>query len=574
MTNARIGSVIGTVVKNAIPINGLKNTSPNAVGTYAMVSFCNDSQNREFIAVVVVEPQSRAIDSFELFDVAHAVSGRQKNSSQVDTKSQGVNPIKATTISIADLLNIVNSTHQSILSDNVLSHLGEIRAENGSFSDKVLFSDRVTSDEEKQYLELAKHPEKNKARLMPPEGVYLRSERLLFSDRDGDIKDATQLTESDLRYLLEQIQTGELDTGYIPVARTTPQFYIDVVNEHSKGKTEVMKVPLASSVEHMIQNMEESDGTTYEDGKTPHRFSIDDIIKISKEMIHPKYIVLQRNGRYAEVVSFFSEKRKKQVVLFIDFAEEGETPKNFKYEQYMNGYNGGYYNIIVTEYEPTDLKSYLKNNEIVYDRQRMNGKYQVGSGRIVTVTHDTPFIQKDNTTAESKSQGVSDKKLDSERDTSLDPRTLLTNALENAAVTEDEKNFLKAYKDQIDILNKQTKRLAEIKAGKELSKKKGTAEERTEKANEASLMPPEGVYLYAERDFVTDDEVAKTGRSAAKAPRRNEMHTLFEITVEQNRDISRLNRYDDNYRGKFTGGKQYIYSTFRNKHILKRNPKY
>lgn len=142
LTNARIGSVIGTVVKNAIPINGLKNTSPNAVGTYAMVSYCNDSQNREFIAVVVVEQQSGSIDSFELFDVAHAVSGRQKNSSQVDTKSQGVNPIKATTISIADLLNIVNSTHQSILSDNVLSQLGEIRAENGSFADKVLFSDR------------------------------------------------------------------------------------------------------------------------------------------------------------------------------------------------------------------------------------------------------------------------------------------------------------------------------------------------------------------------------------------------------------------------------------------------
>lgn len=48
-------------------------------------------------------------------------------------------------------------------------------------------------------------------------------------------------------------------------------------------------------------------------------------------------------------------------------------------------------------------------------------------------------------------------------------------------------------------------------------------------------MPPEGVYLYAERDFVTDDEVEKTVRPAAKSPRRNEMHTLSEITVEQNR---------------------------------------
>ncbi len=635
LTNARIGSVIGTVVKNAIPINGLKNNSPNVVGTYAMVSLCNDSQNREFIAVVVVEQQSGAIDSFELFDVAHAVSGRQKNSSQVDTKSQGVNPIKATTISIADLLNIVNSTHQSILSDNVLSHLGEFRAKNGSFADKILFSDRVANPTEKEvdgkvpranrasliktstsdrsisqsittvntinstekysdrdyscdnlvskpdmkvtqigteapsnradivfeakrnaskigkfnvkdgsvsvYVddigtdvilgtdglkhglrrsknismdinslailnagEIIKHSVKineiipkdknatssyvligcaensssrfivrsiintfdnslskmdvlyavkvKESAAQPAPGSAAKAvssvtdskisitdlldyvnrcfpevlsadvlkhfghesrpegnpkglgESMLYSDRDGNAKDATQLTESDLRYLLEQIQEGELDTGYIPVARTTPQFYIDVVNEHSKGKTEVMKVPLASSVEHMMQNMEEYDGSTYEDDKTPHGLSTDDIITISKEMIHPKYIVLQRNGRYAEVVSFFSEKRKKQVVLSIDFAEDGESPKNFKHEQYMNGYNGGYYNIIVTEYEPTDLKSYLKNNEIVYDRQRMNGKYQVGSGRIVTVTHDTPFIQQDNTTVSDKSQ--------------------------------------------------------------------------------------------------------------------------------------------------------------------------
>ena len=40
-----------------------------------------------------------------------------------------------------------------------------------------------------------------------------------------------------------------------------------------------------------------------------------------------------------------------------------------------------------------DLKGYLEKNEVVYDKTKMNGKYQVGSGRIVTVTHDTPFIE-------------------------------------------------------------------------------------------------------------------------------------------------------------------------------------
>ena len=42
-----------------------------------------------------------------------------------------------------------------------------------------------------------------------------------------------------------------------------------------------------------------------------------------------------------------------------------------------------------------NLKTYLANNEIVYDKAKMNGKYQVGSGRIVTVTHDNPFIDKE-----------------------------------------------------------------------------------------------------------------------------------------------------------------------------------
>ena len=35
----------------------------------------------------------------------------------------------------------------------------------------------------------------------------------------------------------------------------------------------------------------------------------------------------------------------------------------------------------------------MERNEVVYDKTKMNGKYQVGSGRIVTVTHDTPFIE-------------------------------------------------------------------------------------------------------------------------------------------------------------------------------------
>ena len=56
------------------------------------------------------------------------------------------------------------------------------------------------------------------------------------------------------------------------------------------------------------------------------------------------------------------------------------------------GYDKGFYNIIVTQYEPDSLKNYLKDCEIIYDKKTMNGKYQVGSGRIVASAHDMPFI--------------------------------------------------------------------------------------------------------------------------------------------------------------------------------------
>ena len=214
-----------------------------------------------------------------------------------------------------------------------------------------------------------------------------------YSDRYGNVKDATELSEKDLEYLLEKAQNGELsDSHYIPLRRNTPEFFIGVVTEHSKGKYFIENYPMAATVEHLRQNMEDEDGQSYGEER-PHGFSVDDIITISRKMGDPSYIVLQENGRYAEVVSFYN-KRNKRVIVSIDFANPNTVPqKNYKQAPYMNGYNAGCYNIVVTQYEADDLRGYLERNEVVYDKTKMNGRYQVGSGRIVTVTHDTPFIE-------------------------------------------------------------------------------------------------------------------------------------------------------------------------------------
>ncbi len=156
LTNARLGAVIGNVVQNAVPVNALYNKAKGVTGTYAMAAYANDSRNREFVAIVTVEQRSGDISGLESYDVTHAVSGRQKNSSQADTKSQGVYPIKAAKISIADFLSIVNSTHQSILSDDVLQHFGETRNLNGDYSGQVKFSERERDDVVSQEITSAK----------------------------------------------------------------------------------------------------------------------------------------------------------------------------------------------------------------------------------------------------------------------------------------------------------------------------------------------------------------------------------------------------------------------------------
>ena len=216
---------------------------------------------------------------------------------------------------------------------------------------------------------------------------------LKYSLSDGTTKDASELSRYDLQYLLESAQNGGLSDGsYIPLRRNTPEFFIGVVEEHSNGAVVIEDHPMAATVEHLRQNMDEEDGQSYGHAR-PHGFSVGDIITISEKMGDPSYIVLQKNGRYAEVVSFYNE-RNKQVVVAIDLADStASKPKNYKYTQYMNGYGEGYYNIIVTQFEPDSLAKYLRGNEVVYSKKEMNGRYQVGSGRIVTVTHDTPFIE-------------------------------------------------------------------------------------------------------------------------------------------------------------------------------------
>ena len=161
-TNTRIAAIAGDVVKNGIPINGLitERDGRQVAGTYALATMLRsdngDGTQSYFVAISTIEQVSNSLESMDVFDVTHSLSGRIKRdgrASRPEPDSTSVAPISM--ISIADFLDIVNETHRSILSDDVLKHYGEERPADGYYTGKTLFQRidstgaKLTEDQEK-----------------------------------------------------------------------------------------------------------------------------------------------------------------------------------------------------------------------------------------------------------------------------------------------------------------------------------------------------------------------------------------------------------------------------------------
>ena len=148
-TNALLSSAAGGIVKNAIPINAIKNDKEGPTGTYAMIAVAKAGE-KYVAAVMTVEQYTDNVLSIygqDLQDQLHAMSGRidKKGGSLSSKWNQGYleneAPNSATSIlSIADVIRIVNTTYQSILSDDVLKALGETRNPEGYYAPRVKFS--------------------------------------------------------------------------------------------------------------------------------------------------------------------------------------------------------------------------------------------------------------------------------------------------------------------------------------------------------------------------------------------------------------------------------------------------
>ncbi|MBQ8836450.1 MAG: hypothetical protein IJ002_03175 [Clostridia bacterium] len=158
-TNARLAAIGGDIVQNAVPINGLKKKNSQANGTYAMACLVNDG-NGYVVAIVTVDEFSSKAIGIDFVDIAHSLNGRflakkedsRSSARELESGQKSVSTTAISDISISDFLEIVNSTHKSILSDDVLKHLKEVRPSEGYYSDQVLFQERISTPEPSELL--------------------------------------------------------------------------------------------------------------------------------------------------------------------------------------------------------------------------------------------------------------------------------------------------------------------------------------------------------------------------------------------------------------------------------------
>ena len=154
-TNARLSAIGAYIVQNAVPINGLKKENQQANGTYAMACLVNDGKGY-VVAIVTVDEFDSTVVGIDVVNSVHSINGRflakkedsRSSSRESELGQESISATAISTINIADFLEIVNSTHRSILSNDVLQHFDVDRPSEGHYANRVLFQKKTPTNRE------------------------------------------------------------------------------------------------------------------------------------------------------------------------------------------------------------------------------------------------------------------------------------------------------------------------------------------------------------------------------------------------------------------------------------------
>ena len=248
------------------------------------------------------------------------------------------------------------------------------------------FPSRVRLSAENKIVRLGKLADSDKKTATGTENVRDSGERFALPDGLTNV-DPTSVTEEEVKILLERSAKKQYkDSTYVPVRVNTPQILIEVAQSYGE---KIDNLPVVMQVEKVRQAMSTQEQWQSEGKRSrAHELSSGDIISIIKAINTPKYIVYQTNNdRYVEIVKYKSSNNTEAVAII----EIGEH----KNPQYLNGYKGGEYQVLITTFNPDEntIESILNNNSnrVLYPKKK-KGSSQRGSGNNVpSHLNDSPF---------------------------------------------------------------------------------------------------------------------------------------------------------------------------------------
>ncbi len=207
----------------------------------------------------------------------------------------------------------------------------------------------------------------------------------LSSKKQPGTLDPRTITRQDVLDMLKLVQKESISGNtYIPIRIGTPSTLIYWANKRRGDVIDDNPIAISADKAYNAMNRE-----GFTDAGKPNRLSADDIVAMVEHMNDPRYIVYQgANDRYVEVVEFNTESGDKAFAVI----EIG----NNKDAVYMNGYEGGLYNILVTTYPPRagKLRELLKNsrNQVIYDKKK-DAPQRTSGSTVPSVLNDASFYK-------------------------------------------------------------------------------------------------------------------------------------------------------------------------------------
>ncbi len=275
-----------------------------------------------------------------------------------------------------NLISELTPKQRKTISDYIRDFIAWLKAK---FTGNAAYAKTEVQRLEDKFAEAYKAALKNQQSLQ-------REQYAKVSKKDPTKLDPRTVTREDVREMLTEAKREDsiyYDNTYIPLRINTPFVLIQSAKE--KRGDVIDNNPIAISAGKAYQAMSEK---TRNNKDRPHKLSVDDMLSIIEAMDDPLYVVYQGiNGRYVMVVEYETIEKKKAFAVM----EIGEN----KDSVYMNGYEGGLYNILVTTYPPDSgkLRELLenRNNDVVYNKKKGNSQRTSGS-MVPSVLNDSPFF--------------------------------------------------------------------------------------------------------------------------------------------------------------------------------------